>query len=57
LELCRVITVPPVGAGPFMVTVPVTAVVALPLTVLGESVTDDRLGAWTVSVACCELDP
>jgi hypothetical protein len=34
-ELLRFTTKPPVGAGPLKVTVPVTAVVELPWTVLG----------------------
>ena len=35
IELVRVMMRPPVGAGPVKVTVPVTAVVELPLTVVG----------------------
>ena len=57
LELLRVITNPPVGAGPLKETVPVTAVVALPFTVVGDTVTEISVGGVTVSIACCELVP
>ena len=47
-ELVSLITKPPVGAGPVNVTVPVTAVVALPLTVVGVTLSDFNLAARTV---------
>jgi len=47
----RVTTDPPVGAGALRVAVPVTTVVDPPTTVVGEIVTDLRLGGLTVSVA------
>ena len=45
LELLRATDIPPAGAGPEIVTVPVTEVAALPLTVVGESDSDWRVGA------------
>ncbi len=48
---------PPNGAGPERVTVPVTAVPALPLTEAGDTETDTRTGAVTVRLASCELEP
>ncbi len=57
LELLKAITKPPVGATPESVTVPVTAVVALPLTDAGAIVTDTRVGVWIVRPACFELVP
>ena len=56
-ELFRLTTKPPVGAIPLRVTVPVTAVVELPLTVVGETEIDNRAGAVIDRVACCELEP
>ena len=55
LELDKEMVAPPVGAGPERVTVPVTAVVDFPFTVLGVI---DRLTnevGWTVSAPCCVL--
>jgi len=49
--LVNVTTIPPVGAGPFSVTVPVDEVP--PLTVLGIRRSVDNVGALTVSVALC----
>ncbi len=48
---------PPAGAGPESVTVPLTAVPALPFTEAGDTETDIRTGAMTVRLACCELEP
>lgn len=48
-ELVRVTTRPPVGAMPLRETVPVTTVVALPLTVLGATATERSTGASTFS--------
>ena len=47
--LVRVTAIPPVGAGPFKVTVPVDE--TPPLTVLGARTSEDRTGAVTVRVA------
>ena len=44
-ELERVITRPVEGAGPLMVTVPVTFVELLPTTVLGVTLTETSVGA------------
>jgi len=44
-ELASVTTVPPAGAGPVRVRVPVTTVVALPFTVVGDTETDAKLVA------------
>lgn len=57
LELASLTTTPPVGAIPLSDTVPVTAVEALPFTVVGETETAIRLGELTVSEAWAELDP
>jgi hypothetical protein len=43
-ELDKPTTTPPVGAGPDIVTVPVTTVVELPFTVVGETVRDTKAG-------------
>jgi len=51
-ELDSVTIVPPTGATPAKVTVPVTAVVALPFTVLGDTEIEASVGACTVIVAC-----
>ena len=45
------------GAGLDRVIVPVTEVVALPLTEVGETDTDTSVGAVTANVATCELVP
>ena len=55
--LARTTFIPPEGAGLEIVTVPVTAVVALPLTAPGETVTDTSVGASTLIPANCELEP
>lgn len=47
--LVSVTTIPPAGAGPFNVIVPVDGVP--PFTLLGLRVTDDATGAVTVSLA------
>lgn len=57
LELVRVTTMPLVGAVPETVTVPVTVVVALPLTDVGDSVTDTSVGGRIVSVTVLLLEP
>lgn len=57
LELARAIESPPVGAGPEIETVPVTAVVELPFTELGETASDESEAGCTFTDACCELDP
>jgi hypothetical protein len=48
-ELARVMETPPAGAGPVRFTVPVP--LTPPLTVDGLSVTDERAGGFTVTVA------
>ena len=53
-ELVSVTTNPPVGAGPEIDTVPVTAVVALPTTEVGETLTETKVGGCTVRVAFCD---
>lgn len=50
LELARLMTSPPVGAGPEIVTEPVTTVDELPCTVVGLRVKELRIGALTVKV-------
>jgi hypothetical protein len=55
LLLASLTTTPPVAAGPLMVAVPVE--VAPPTTEVGFKVTDERVGALTVSVAVLETDP
>lgn len=55
-ELLNVTTKPPVGAAELSETVPVTAVVELPLTEVGDTATETRLGGVSVSVDCCEVD-
>lgn len=45
------------AVGPDKVTVPVTAVVELPFTEVGETETDASTGAWIESDAFCELEP
>jgi hypothetical protein len=56
-ELASLTTIPPGGAGPAIVTVPVTAVDELPLTDVGVTVTDTSVGVTTVRLASAELDP
>jgi len=55
--LVSVIVKPAVGAGPLIVTVPVTLVVELPLTVEGLSERLSKTGALTVRVPDWELEP
>ena len=55
LELLSETTIPPVGATPDSVTVPVTAVAALPLTEFGATEIPEIVGTTTASVACAEL--
>ena len=57
LELDRLTFSPPVGAGPVSVTVPITAVVALPFTVVGFIEIDISAVGTTVTAACTELEP
>ena len=57
LELVRVITTPALGAGPEIVTVPVTAVVVPPTTEVGLTATETRVGAWILSVAVLVVVP
>jgi hypothetical protein len=54
-ELFRAIAIPPVGAGPERVTVPLTTVVETPFTVPGETETELNVGAVIVSGA--DFDP
>ena len=49
LLLDRLTTTPPVGAGPLSTTVPLDELP--PLTVLGDKVTADNAGGFTVSAA------
>ena len=56
-ELFRVTFRPAAGAALEMVSVPVTAVEELPLTVDGDTEIETRVGAYTLSVACFELEP
>ena len=49
LLLERLTTAPPVGAGPFRVTLPVEEVP--PITLVGFRVTDKRMAGFTVSEA------
>jgi hypothetical protein len=51
LLLLRVTTAPPVGAGPFIVTVPVDELP--PVTVVGLRLTEAGAGAATVKAAPC----
>jgi hypothetical protein len=52
-ELDRLTTSPPAGAAEPIVTVPFTVVLAFPITVVGLTATDTRVGGWTVKVANC----
>ena len=52
LELDKAIVVPPVGATPEIVTVPVTEDAAAPLKALEESFNETRAGCRIVSDAC-----
>ena len=52
LLVVSVTTTPPAGAGPVSFTVPLTAVVELPFTVVGETDTDSSVGGWMVKLAC-----
>ncbi len=56
-ELVRAITLPPVGAGPERVTVPLTEVVELPFTEVGDTEMESRVGALIDRLALAELDP
>jgi hypothetical protein len=44
-------TAPPLGAGPFSVTVPVDVPSGPPITLVGFKVSEDTIGGSTVSVA------
>ena len=57
LELASVITKPPTGAGPEIVTVPVTTVEELPCTVDGDTATETSVGALIVKFAVLEAPP
>jgi len=56
-ELVRVIVTPAAGAGPEIVTVPVTAVVALPCTDVGAMVTLCNSEGVIVKVAVFDTAP
>jgi len=56
-ELLNVTVMPPAGAAAFSVTIPVTAIVELPLTAIGETDSEAIVTGLTVSVACLLLEP
>jgi hypothetical protein len=56
-ELLRLTTLPPAGAGPESVIVPLTAVVELPFTVTGETEMESIVGERIVILELFELDP